>query len=414
MSIQNTIALTKSDFIDNLYTIYHILYMEKPSRFDSMLNNYLNFGDRAFIASAEYFYEDIIPTPRLIELLGLEFTELKPFAKQVIDKFENDEFIVDLKLGFWAYSQFQDILGVILEEDTAPVNRHYCYYESLVYLRESIISWLDGNILAALTIFRPFLELAVLHIYWHIYSETNGFKKYYKWLIEDKGKPPFKNQIRFISDNMSAKDFIPASKVELLSKTFLNFYRFGSAYNHSPKIDESIITLNYGMRSISLDGFYGFIAHLRILLRQIVYLYILAYPMIIFPVDPLKKWGFMGPMGVFIDSTGFSIIKKYLGDANIESLTGELEQMDIVKDLLAWYNEMPDLSKNDIEDSWNKVVRILECDKNIREIPMRLTARKAHLRSLKWALNYICEPKNVPEMPDDKLEKLFKKVQDWK
>lgn len=34
-------------------------------------------------------------------------------------------------------------------------NRHYCYYESLVYLRESASCWMSGNTLAAVTLLRP-------------------------------------------------------------------------------------------------------------------------------------------------------------------------------------------------------------------------------------------------------------------
>ena len=122
---------------------------------------------REFTAYGEYG-EGPPSDVSLIGLLNLNREDLKPFTKDLLNLSQQPQrlqtSLSELSRGINALFQFQDILDVSLDMETSDlVNRHYAYYEGLVYLRESAVSWLDQNVLAGLTLLRPFLELSVFH-----------------------------------------------------------------------------------------------------------------------------------------------------------------------------------------------------------------------------------------------------------
>lgn len=166
-------------------------------------------GIRAFISYGEY-YEGAPKDVPLSSLLGINTKDLKQFTKALFETDESSEglqnLLSELSRGISALFQFQDILDISLDENGSPlVSRHYCYYESLIYLRESVVSWLDKNVLAALTLLRPFLELSVLHLYWHIRCRLSSYKSYYDWLTlygSDRGKPSFKASLDYVLKNL--------------------------------------------------------------------------------------------------------------------------------------------------------------------------------------------------------------------
>ena len=83
-----------------------------------------------YTAMGEYFTEEKPHDVSLINLLSLDSKKLKPFSQQIDVLFEDDENINELKSGYRAYLQFQDILDVQIDNDISPlVNRHYCYQE---------------------------------------------------------------------------------------------------------------------------------------------------------------------------------------------------------------------------------------------------------------------------------------------
>jgi len=157
----------------------------------SLLEWFSDSDLESFAVTVEYFEGAPSDIP-LEQILDLDGKDAKPFRSYLLNCDELpsslSEGLTELRWGIRAYSQFQDILGVTVDRSTPQMfNRHYCYYESLMYLRESAISWLDRNFVAALTLLRPFLELALLHCYWNLLCEMKGYKRYYDWLEAKRG-----------------------------------------------------------------------------------------------------------------------------------------------------------------------------------------------------------------------------------
>jgi hypothetical protein len=286
-----------------------------------ILTWFSEFDPKGFGAVGEYF-EGAPPDVSLAQLLDFDSKNLKPFSRDLLD-IDNlpqnfSASFAELRWGIRAYLQFQDVLNYTFTIDanmkssikfdaSTFFNRHYCYYESLVYLRESVVSWLDRNVLAALTLLRPFLELSIFHLYWYLTSESENYKSYYEWLKSEgsKGKPGLTKAIGVVFDKLPTKGWVEGKRLDELKQVIKNLYRGLCAYNHTPKLDESIAAKSGGLGNVAYESFLYALYTTNILLRQIVYLFILAYPMSMFPVAGYKKWGFSGPVGSFFDRCNF-------------------------------------------------------------------------------------------------------------
>jgi hypothetical protein len=109
---------------------------------------YFNSGS-SYWGYGEYVTGDNDLDISLPALLNLKDEDIKSYGKFILELLKAEESFLELKAGIRAYSQFQDIFGISLQDTETWANRHYCFYESLVYLKESVVSWLDKNILGA-------------------------------------------------------------------------------------------------------------------------------------------------------------------------------------------------------------------------------------------------------------------------
>ncbi len=379
-------------------------------------------GRIEFLALGEYG-EGVPPDIPLIRLLNLDDSDLKPFTKALLDTQEQDEdlqtSLSELTRGIRAIFQFQDILDVSIDQD-APIliNRHYAYYESLVYLRESVVSWLDRNVLAALTLLRPFVELSVLHLYWYLRCRETSYKPYYDWLDQDKdkGKPHFQEVLDYVSKNLPAREWIGEGRLEELKKVIKNAYQALCAYNHTPKIEESIAGKSGGPGNISLDMFLYCLELTNILLHQVVYLFILAYPMSLFPVEKHEKWGFKGgPVGLVFDKTNYALLEAYVGSDNVTALKQSLSSSPDVKRLTEWFDSLPTLTPDEIDADWERVTREMPefSEQDSVQLGVRLAIMKSLARSRGWALNYIVEEPEEIGIPNEIVEGLRKRLRAW-
>ena len=152
----------------------------------------------AFVGFAEFFTGKA-PVADLARVLNLQSDELNAHGTLVVAATDQPvaEAVQALASGIRAYQQFQDLMEQELTDDPSE-GRHYCYYESLAYLREAAVTALNGNVLASLTLSRPFLELSIYHVYWRVKGRGHTYAAFYEWLTQDGGKPPFRNTVEVI------------------------------------------------------------------------------------------------------------------------------------------------------------------------------------------------------------------------
>ncbi len=377
-------------------------------------------GYKKFGALGEYG-ESNAPIISLAQLLNISLDNIKPFTKDILDAEHQPEHFQasmnELSRGLHALLQFQDILDVSLDlRDAQIINRHYAYYESLVYIRESIVSWLDGNVLSALILLRPFQELAILHLYWYLRCRHSTYESYYSWLRDNRGKPSFLKALNYVCDNMPSKGYVLQKRLKELKQVIRNIYSALNIYHHVTKMDESIVTKSGGLGNLALEYFLYYLETVNIQLHQLVYLLVLTYPMSLFPVEKQKKWGFSrGPVGLFFDNTNYAILEGYLGLQNTTSLKQSLASQDEVQSLLDWFQSFPDLTPEEIDADWETFTEGHQWlnKEHQDQLGARLAIAKSFNRSLSWALNYVVENEKETNIPDEAIENLRKQIRTW-
>jgi hypothetical protein len=374
--------------------------------------DYFTINDKEYHAWGEYCKANPPDIP-LSQLLNLKESELKPFTKDLLKEQEIQDKLSELSRGVRALYQFQDILDIPLDLNSSPlINRHYLYFECLIYLRESIVSWLDMNVLAALTMLRPFLELAVLYLYWFVRCDHRDYSAYYKWLKEGNRNLSFQATLNSVINAATLQTPSEKRRLVELKQIVRNIYYKLSTYNHVPSINESV---SGGFSTSSLDDFMFYVETTNILLHQVIYLYILTHPMALFPVERHSKWGFGGPKGIFFDFTNYYIVERYLGKENIAKLQKILSDDSDIKLHLEWYNKEPNMTSEQIDADWLEFVQREPNLKNYdaSTIGQKLALAKSIDRCLNWALNYVDTNKENPDISDTMAEEYKNRMTNW-
>jgi hypothetical protein len=261
---------------------------------------------------------------------------------------------------------------------------------------------------------RPFLELSVLHLYWYLHCETTDYQDFYLWLDGKKGKPPFKNQLDFIFANLPSRSVVAPQRIKKLQQLLQNIYKSTSAYNHSPKIDESVVSLGGGIGQVSIGSYFYYVAGANLLIRQLVYLYILAYPMAVFPVDRYRKWGCGGPVGLFFDHNNFALIKAYLGSENVAQLQLKLAKLQEIAERLEWFEAQPNLTAQEMDSQWAEFQELNQLGAEATDKGHRIAIQKAHNRAFGWFANYLhVLPDPNEQVSDETFERIMKQIRNW-
>jgi hypothetical protein len=377
-----------------------------------------------FIAFAEYVPVNEMINISFKHILQLENKDLKPFTRdllRLLEETENDdekelvEEFRTLKAGILAYLQFQDCMPLQLDSNDI-FYRHYCYYESIVYLKESVRSLIEANVLSSLTLLRPFMELSIYNIYWCLRNKLKGSSGFFEWINGSKEKPPFKNILNYIFDNFEVAPYVNREKYLELKEYLYRIYKGLCVYQHTPRINESLVPLNFGNGRSSIFPFYVALTNMNVLLRQVIYLYTLSFPLILFPVDSYRKFGFSGPVGVFADHSNFNIICSYLGEENVQLLRKQLKRADYIQEHLKWFDSLNELTDKELEESWNSIKNqmFMDMDFNLKDLDKILIYFKAHIRSISWMLNYFYLPDSLSHISDSFVRKVFESIKNWR
>ena len=374
---------------------------------------------KTYIVFGEHIGRSFQDMP-LEHLLGIDKNNQKPFTLDILNlDGQPDHYVArisELSRGVHALFQFQDILEVEASLDVPILNRHYCYFESLVYLRESIVSWLDRNVLASLVLLRSFLELSLLHIYWHVSCSRKTYRPYYDWLNCGKGKPSFKKMLSYVFENLPSIDEIDQSRVADLKTRLHSIYKTLCIYNHTPILAESISVKSGGFGEMHLEYFMYYIEFTVLMLHQLLYLYVLTYPMSLFPVNRYKKWGFSGYDGLYFDRTNFAVLSKFIGAKNVSKLRRSLKNNDDVVSLMALFNSQPSLTEKQMNKEWrlfSEEYPSMTAGIHVKHPGQRIAITRAYDRSIRWSSNYMLVEKRANDLSDAVTAELRKKFRDW-
>jgi hypothetical protein len=175
--------------------------------------------------------------------------------------------------------------------------------------------------------------------------------------------------------------------------------------------------MSKGNLSISAESVLFYLVVASSVLRQVIFLFVLAYPTSLFPVDKYRKWGVSPPVGLYFDEYNYAAIREFLGAENIETLKLQLENCDDVVDLMSFYNSCEDLPEETLNELWADFCEQTRMPMNtgITDRKKRILLSKAVIRALHWGSSYT-EKDNEERMNNDSLDSLmssWSKLKDW-
>lgn len=379
--------------------------MDEITNLDPFLKKLLEIEDSgfSFTSSCNYIKNDIPFHNSLRKVLNLNDDDLSKKGKSISNFLDDSslEFKDEYSNLSWqvqAWFEFQDILETSFElqnENEQFLNNHYCYFEATRILIESLITGLEGHFNASISLLRSFIELAVLEIYFKEKSIIDGnCKGFLRWFSYESGHTPFKNTVEFIFTKEENRNF------KIVKDRVNGSYKGTSIYAHKPRLNSSFTvmrksnTLNPSLESI----FYW--AHFSsIVLQSILWLYVISFPMCLFPVDVVKKFGYIWPMGIFFDNSNSKILKRALGHDYYMAFQNDLKNHPDVKEKIEFYNSTSSKNKECIEESWNDLK-----DSNFEKFHSkdeRIAILKCKLRAISWALSYQAPTKDFSEIDLD-------------
>ncbi len=324
-------------------------------------------------------------------------------ALELVDGDSCPDEVLSLLRGVRAYFELQDVLtGRIASFEGKPIFEiDHCYYESIVYLRESLMAWIQGQELAAMALLRPFLELSLLHLYWELRPASDSFEHFFKWLDGGPNKPGFKQIRDAVIQNLPTQALLDFQDLERMSDFLGRSFAVLCSYNHTPKPEQSVF-----MRDEFLSETQSYVTITEALLRHLVFLYAFAYPAAFYPVDRMRKWGYSyGPVGIFADQSTANIIHDFLGES-YPKLTVRFSSLQRIADEAFFYECQPDLSDEEIEASWHSLSELDVKTKSVQDTNARQAMVKAHLRSIGWMMNY----SSVNSKPDADLDDIINRA----
>ena len=71
------------------------------------------------------------------------------------------------------------------------------------------------------------------------------------------------------------------------------------------------------------------------------------------PKDVLSKFGFNPPMGLFVDKNCSTVIKNSLSNDEYNEFKSYASKNQDVNSIIEWYEDKPDLTKVEIERTWD-------------------------------------------------------------
>ncbi len=290
----------------------------------------------------------------ILDVLELKADDLSQTAREALEALESssaagDDFS-DLKWKLTAFIHIQDVFDSPFFDslDRDPLlmfQQYYFYYESLRILRESVLCGLNGFAVAANALLRPFLEFSLLQNYFYRTVAENGsfgeLAQYFTHGIAPKTSTVIRKAMPKDDFTSPIRFRVHAHLRGLSESTLHPYHPDHSASQHKDAVHAHSFE--------SLHFWYG----TRLIVDAALWVYFVNFPLLFHPVDVMRKFGYNGPVGLFIDEYGGLCVRKSLGEDDYKKFLAYSTAQQRTKDCLAFYANHPDLTDAAIEAMWH-------------------------------------------------------------
>lgn len=282
---------------------------------------------------------------------------------------------------------------------------HHSYLEATLTLGDSIAAGIAGHARAATALIRPFVEHAVTEVYVNRQEGDERLHRYLAYLRGAGHRPRFGMMLDEIFQEDGFR--LIASFREQVEAV----YSASSSPLHVPTVDDSGLELRDGNRARSTPGEMTFwLGTLGIAVHRMLVLMAVRYPMALFPVDVVARFGYGGPVGMLVDDVISKGIADGIGIRHASALREMLKDDPSVSGILEWYANFPTLSEEEIEADWERFAASHEQSaESFRGAPAeaRSSLMRASFGGIVWALDRIAAARYVTAGPDLDLDEVL-------
>ena len=289
----------------------------------------------------------------IVTILNLDISKISQEGQLVIDVLENQvEFpyrshYQQMKWYLLALVNIQDIFSGTIYDDFTPKVfgvKNYFYYEGLQLLREYFYTGFNNFLKASDHLPRTILEFNIRQCFYHWKcEETSSYKPLTEYL--EKGICPSNHTM--LNQYLPADNFCKPIKVKIqkLIKQLSN----SSSHAFDPtQSTRSVEAMNFQYTMESLL----FWLNLNMVLSGILWSYYITFPMLLKPINIVKKFGYNMPLGLYISDYHFFAFRNTIEPESLDAFLNYSNEQQIVKDLVDYYNSREDLTDQEIVDSW--------------------------------------------------------------
>lgn len=361
------------------------------------------------------YYSDIDsrsdPGP-LKRILGLDDDFFSDRETRVLAILENEheadrsKTYSQFKWKVFAFLSVQDVFDAPLVQgnDLLSLFRQwYFYYESKYLLIESILCGLNGFMGAVGSLLRLFLEFNLLqHFFFRNIDNTSSYQ-----VLEDyctKGVNPNWNTV--INGAMPANSFTKPIKKRI--QLHLRSLAENGSHPYHPTFAQQ--RTGSGLPEPTLERIF-FHAWLSLILEPVLWLYYVNFPMFFQGVNIERKFGFSGPVGIFVDEQVTKIIRKTLNEGDFNAFCQNSRRQQKVLDLLRSYGEGKDMTDEEILQTWN-----IKDEGPITNIVQGHVMQTAKMRALReaMALQIDDHPKELPVGHEEEIFNRLSSYEWWR
>lgn len=346
----------------------------------------------------------VVKPDSLLHILCLDKSILSETANLSLDTLEDHEKYqdsyedwLDFKWKLMAFISLQDIFDSPIYEADSILNMFhiwYFYFESKYLLNEAIICGLNGLYSASNSLLRPFLEFNILQNYYYLSIKNTENYKILKRYFETHSHPSWGTILKkALPDEPFTKPikFRLRMHLKALSENFSHPYH----PDISPRQHVSVL------HTPSLEGIF-FWENIRFILEATLWMYYVNFPMLFHPKNIVRKFGFNGPVGLFVDELNAHIIKKTLEDEDYNLFFDYSSSQETVVALTEWYESLDALTDEQILSTWN-----IDQDGEIKDIIEGHGKQMAKLRGIKELMAMHQPLSSSKEEPDFNYREFF-------
>lgn len=349
-------------FIENLLFpgyVGVVCMSKKTKRIEAFKQEIVKDAQSGVSCQAQFFFtpdpDKMSSPPLLKKILGLNDKALSSSATRVLNLLEEEIdkesalTFIDFKWKVMAFLAIQDVLDGRVYKENSEKNmfrQWYFYFESKYILTELILCNLNGFYVSSTALLRHFTEFNLLQNYYHRVSrETNSFALLEEYFAH-KRTPSWNTLInRSLPDEQISKPIKKRLSLGLDSLSEIAGHAYDIEQSHQYRVGT--------FPGVTLQGLYSWVS-ISLTIDYVLWMYLVNFPMLLHPVDTVAKFGFNGPVGLFVDKYSGELIKKSMPPKDYSEFLNYSNKSSDVKDLTTWLEGHNDLSDVEIMGTWNE------------------------------------------------------------